>query len=266
LKDIAKPPLPSQAEAEARRALAVKFEDFFLYAVPGRWLRTAIDAGLRALEAGCVLWWISGMNGHQPKHLIVRPDHRERWGLSKRGFLYGVAELERAGLVKVERKPGRPAKITLIVWGETVDGGHIVGDDQEFTLDDVLMTPEQIRECMEGQQRYWKTWPQPFLTRLLWDMSWPERICLEVIFEAYGQACDRHWKTHGFDCRCADELEEVFQDILNQWIELHGECPHDWQGNIGMGTMNQSLKLQAHIDDLAWYLSDMRQYITLVDE
>jgi hypothetical protein len=55
------------------------------------------------------------MNGHQTKSITVRPDHREKWGLSRRVFEYGLAALERAGLVKVERVPGRPSQITLVV-------------------------------------------------------------------------------------------------------------------------------------------------------
>jgi hypothetical protein len=115
LKDIAKPPSTGEAEAAAKRTLALKFDGFFLYALPGHWVVRAWAAGARARHVADLLWWVSGMNGHHLKGVVIRSDHREKWRLSRRVFEYGLADLERAGLVKVEREAGRPAKVTLIV-------------------------------------------------------------------------------------------------------------------------------------------------------
>jgi hypothetical protein len=106
---------PVDMEQVAKQNLGLKYDNFFIYAMPCHWAVQAIDAGSTALAAGVVLWWVEGMNGHRSKSIVVRSDHLKRMHVVKRRFERGVVRLERAGLVKVERKCGELSKITLIV-------------------------------------------------------------------------------------------------------------------------------------------------------
>jgi hypothetical protein len=93
--------------------------------------------------------------------------------------------------------------------------------------------------CITNEVRriYLVTWPEPFLRRLLWEMSWPERLALEANINEMWAAKHVHNVAHVNACVCVKVLGELEDVLLDWWIDLHDEVPEGWAGNIGMGTM-----------------------------
>ena len=85
--------------------------------IPGAWLTRAAGLSFRALRVGLALWYLAGVRTSR----VVRPtrDTWQRFGLSSDAGRRGLAALEGAGLVAVDRRPGRCSEVTI---RETVRG------------------------------------------------------------------------------------------------------------------------------------------------
>jgi hypothetical protein len=106
----------AEVQISAARQLIIEYSGgFYVSCVPGEWLLAAGKCGSRALSAGFVLWWVSGMSKYQVEKLEVRDKHREKWALTKFDYSKGLKALESAGLVKVDRRPGQPSLVTIFV-------------------------------------------------------------------------------------------------------------------------------------------------------
>jgi hypothetical protein len=89
--------------------------------IPGRWLNRVFalhprTAG-RALRVGLALWYLAGVKRTKQ----VKPS-KEAWQyfrLSAYSGRRGLADLERAGLVAVDRRPGGCPVVTLLDVGGT---------------------------------------------------------------------------------------------------------------------------------------------------
>ena len=90
---------------------------FFLKGpVPLAWLACAAGLRGRALAVGVLVWFMVGI---RRANVVTIPAPRlAEFGLDRFAFYRGLAALERRGLVRVERRRGATARITL------VDGGH----------------------------------------------------------------------------------------------------------------------------------------------
>jgi len=79
--------------------------------IPGGWLTRAAGLSFRALRAGLALWYLAGVGGTR----VVKPtrDTWDRFGLSPDAGRRGLAALEGAGLVAVDRHPGRGHVVTI---------------------------------------------------------------------------------------------------------------------------------------------------------
>ena len=79
--------------------------------IPGEWITRAAKVSFRALRAGLALWYLAGVK----KTRTVKPgsDAWARFGLSSRAGGRGLGALEAAGLVSVDRHPGRCPVVTI---------------------------------------------------------------------------------------------------------------------------------------------------------
>lgn len=79
--------------------------------VPLAWLFAASRAGGRALAVGLGIWWLVGVRRQDT--VKINLSRFGDWGLSRSAASRGLALLETAGLVSVERSPGRAAFVTV---------------------------------------------------------------------------------------------------------------------------------------------------------
>ena len=79
--------------------------------IPGAWLTLAAGLSFRALRVGLALWYLAGVK----KSGVVKPtrDTWQRLGLSPDAGRRGLAALECAGLVAVDRHSGRCPVVTI---------------------------------------------------------------------------------------------------------------------------------------------------------
>ena len=77
-------------------------------------MKQAAKVSWRALRVGLALWYLVGLKKAQP----VKPTWAiwERFGLSPDAGRLGLAALERAGLVAVDRHGGRCPMVTILEW------------------------------------------------------------------------------------------------------------------------------------------------------
>jgi hypothetical protein len=82
--------------------------------VPLGWLARAAVLPGSALAVGLAIWFLVGMCCSR-KALVVCPTLLlERFNVSRKAGYRGLAALERAGLVKVERHRGRCPRVTIL--------------------------------------------------------------------------------------------------------------------------------------------------------
>ncbi len=108
--------------AKRRRPPRHRAGEWFLKGpIPGEWLARAAALSYRALRVSLAVWYLVGMK----RNRAVTPtwDTWRRFGLSPDAGRRGLAALERAGLVAVDRHPGRCPVVTIqeIVGSETYD-------------------------------------------------------------------------------------------------------------------------------------------------
>jgi hypothetical protein len=76
------------------------------------WIETASRLPGKALALGLLLWRERGMNGVGP--VTITSTKAAALGIDRSAKSRAVADLERAGLVLVERRPRRNPQVTLI--------------------------------------------------------------------------------------------------------------------------------------------------------
>jgi hypothetical protein len=89
-------------------------EDLFLKGpIPWKWLVRAHDLPGKALIVGLCLWRLKGATGTNT--IPLGNKELEPFGIDRAAKSRAIAELKRAGLIEVERKPGRWSTITLLM-------------------------------------------------------------------------------------------------------------------------------------------------------
>lgn len=80
--------------------------------VPLAWLARAAQLPGRALHVGVLLWFQHGMAGAD--RVRVRTSTLRSFGIDRYAEYRGLTALERDGLVRVERAPGRRPFVTIL--------------------------------------------------------------------------------------------------------------------------------------------------------
>jgi DNA-binding MarR family transcriptional regulator len=112
---------PLVARDDVARGRKLRHYDKFLAGpVPWYWLRAASQLGGKALHVGLALWQRKGVT----KNWTVRVSLRALdLGFDPSNGSRGLAGLERAGLVRIQRSPGRALLVTIIDEGDVTQGG-----------------------------------------------------------------------------------------------------------------------------------------------
>jgi DNA-binding transcriptional ArsR family regulator len=103
--------LPNQPRP-ATRARRGTFERYIAGPIDGAWVLEARKLGVTALLAGLVLWHLKGLR--KSVSFAVSNLTMEPWGISADAKTRALVKLERAGLIRVQRRGKRSPVVTLI--------------------------------------------------------------------------------------------------------------------------------------------------------
>jgi hypothetical protein len=76
------------------------------------WIAAAVGAGGKALAVGMALFYQHGMHPDAP--VVLSRTLLAKFGVGRKAGYSGLAALEQAGLVSVERQPGKAARVTIL--------------------------------------------------------------------------------------------------------------------------------------------------------
>ncbi|MDY3563490.1 hypothetical protein R5W23_005101 [Gemmata sp. JC673] len=108
--DLSKLREPSESERpRARPPRHRPWEKFLKGPVPWRWIEAAARLPGQALAVGLVAWYEAGC-----RKCAAVPLNLSRLVVPRRTAHRGLCALERAGLVSVDRRKGRPPVVTLL--------------------------------------------------------------------------------------------------------------------------------------------------------
>jgi hypothetical protein len=89
-------------------------EEFLRGPIPLVWLSRACRLSPKALAVGLALWFKAGMSKNSPE-VVASPGLLKRFGVMARRTQYqALSNLERAGLVAVDRGRGRCPRVTIL--------------------------------------------------------------------------------------------------------------------------------------------------------
>ena len=90
-------------------------EKFLRGPIPWDWVTAAARASGRGsgFKVGLALWHLSGL-AHQRRTIDLQGRVLRELGVGRHATYRGLADLEHAGLVAVERHPGRMPRVTLL--------------------------------------------------------------------------------------------------------------------------------------------------------
>jgi DNA-binding MarR family transcriptional regulator len=104
-------PLPLAAQRKAPRHQPG--EKFLKGPIPMNWLNRAAGLPGKALHVGIALWHLAGLTRHVSTVSLSATVLRDM-GISRTTGYRALAALEEAGLVRVERQPGRLSRVTIL--------------------------------------------------------------------------------------------------------------------------------------------------------
>ncbi|MDZ7655706.1 MAG: hypothetical protein U0997_07150 [Sulfurimicrobium sp.] len=99
---------PSRALFSERKATP----KFIKGPIPFDWMQTANALPGKAGQVGIALWFLAGVK--KSKTVKITSEAERLAGCVRQTFAKGLAALEVAGLVAVERKPGQKATVEII--------------------------------------------------------------------------------------------------------------------------------------------------------
>jgi len=102
-------------------------EPFLKGPIPWAWIDRAGRLPGQALKVGLVLWQKAGYTGKGTIRICLA--RMRSLGLSEASARRGIKNLEKAGLIKIQRKPGRGLLVTLL--NVVVDANAKPDEDHE---------------------------------------------------------------------------------------------------------------------------------------
>jgi len=100
---------PGRAETSMKRGPK---QDYLRGRLPLDWISAAARLPGRSLHAGLVIWILRGLRNSRV--IALSNTESRRFGLDRNAKYRALVWLERAGLVKVERKLGRAPVVTIL--------------------------------------------------------------------------------------------------------------------------------------------------------
>jgi len=109
--------LPQTLRLPAKRARLPRHrrgEEFLRGPIPLAWLLSACRLSPKTLAVALALWFKAGLSRNSPE-VVASPNLLKRFGVAARRTQYqALADLERAGLVSVDRGRGRCPRVTIL--------------------------------------------------------------------------------------------------------------------------------------------------------
>ena len=113
------PPIPVkrlQYEASSGRLVAAPDKTPFIRGpIPLRWLGKAAALPGKTLNVALALWWLHGMSNGEPFKLTGAA--LKHLNIERNAASAGLARLERAGLIAVQRRPGQRPTVSIVACG-----------------------------------------------------------------------------------------------------------------------------------------------------
>ncbi len=86
--------------------------------IPVAWLASALSIrGSSAVAVGLALWHLSGIK-HNERTVLLSNVEVDRWGISRQRKWVGLAALEKASLIAIERRGKASPLVTIVVSAE----------------------------------------------------------------------------------------------------------------------------------------------------
>src|SRR5262249_5070527 len=104
--------LGAARSARPARASAPRAPLFIKGPLPAAWFRAAAALPGKALAVGQALWFLRGLKGRRTVRLAAKA--LACFAVRRKPGQRGLAKLEAAGLVRVERKRGRSPLVTIL--------------------------------------------------------------------------------------------------------------------------------------------------------
>ena len=80
--------------------------------IPKDWISRCSLLGGKSLNVGMALWWVQGMINS--RKIALTRQVRKEWAVGRSSASYALSLMEKAGLVEVERHPGRAPRVTIL--------------------------------------------------------------------------------------------------------------------------------------------------------
>lgn len=104
---------------KARLPRHAQGEEFLRGPIPLAWLLRACRLAPKTLAVALALWFKAGMSKGQSAEVVASAKLLRRFGAAAaRTRYHALAELERAGLIAVDRRRGRCPRVTILAVGE----------------------------------------------------------------------------------------------------------------------------------------------------
>ncbi len=114
--------IPPRKPAQTRAPRHRRGEMFLRGPIPLDWIARASQLGGKALQVGIALWFVAGMK--RTWSVPLNLSQSERFGFDRFSGSRGLAVLEGAGLVRVERHPGRKPIVAILDCAKLSEGGE----------------------------------------------------------------------------------------------------------------------------------------------
>lgn len=88
----------------------------YIPTIPLEWLRPTFGMKPATTRTALAIWYRAKCNGSGA--VAVGPKLLEKFGVGARGGRNAIAELEAAGLIQVDRQPGKAPRITILEVGK----------------------------------------------------------------------------------------------------------------------------------------------------
>lgn len=117
-KQDSTPPLikeqPTQATLDLwDRQKSRTVQKFVKGPIPLIWAQTAGRLPGKALQIGIALFYLTGCT--KKSTVSLTRNLLEKFGVQEKAYYRALSALEKAGLVKVDREPGKRAKVTILI-------------------------------------------------------------------------------------------------------------------------------------------------------
>lgn len=100
-----------KTETEKQQKKVESFERYIRGNLPLEWFLACQRISYAATATGLLLWYLSGVK--KSKTVKVSQTHLDKFFTSKSTFKRTISQLEKAGLVSVEREPGKAMLVTI---------------------------------------------------------------------------------------------------------------------------------------------------------